>query len=144
RVDERHVRQRRAPGEAPQALAGRRDPDRRDGPPLRAMTRVRFTASSDTGQRRRHNEDSYVCEPPLFAVADGMGGAQAGEIASQLAASSLRKAGHDGPSDEEHVVSLIREANRSVYERARTDEATSGMGTTMTVALVGDDVVRIG
>ena len=41
---------------------------------------------TDTGRRRRHNEDAYVCEPPLFAVADGMGGAQAGELASSLAA----------------------------------------------------------
>ena len=49
------------------------------------------TALTDPGRRRRHNEDSYVCEPPLFAVADGMGGAQAGEIASQLAAASLRR-----------------------------------------------------
>src|SRR5438132_860113 len=107
------------------------------------MTPVRAHARSDTGQRRRRNEDSFVCDPPLFAVADGMGGAQAGELASGLAAAALKDAG-DGPSDEERVVSLIQAANKSVYERAHSDEAVSGMGTTMTVAIVGDDIVHIG
>jgi PPM family protein phosphatase len=108
------------------------------------MTLARATAVTDTGRRRRHNEDAYVCDPPLFAIADGMGGAQAGEIASHLAATSLQHAERDGPSDEQHVVQLIRDANRSVYERARTDETTSGMGTTMTVALVDGQTVRVG
>jgi protein phosphatase len=108
------------------------------------MTLARATAATDTGRRRRRNEDAYVCEPPLFAIADGMGGAPAGDVASQLAATSLQHAGRDGPSDEQHVVQLIQDANRSVYERARTDEATSGMGTTMTVALLDGDIVRIG
>ena len=108
------------------------------------MTLARATAFTDTGRRRRRNEDAYVCDPPLFAIADGMGGAQAGEIASQLAAASLQHADRGGTSDEQRVVGLIQDANRSVYERARTDEATSGMGTTMTVALVDGDTVRIG
>ena len=46
---------------------------------------------SDTGRKRRRNEDTFVCEPPLFAVADGMGGAQAGEVASSLAANALKE-----------------------------------------------------
>jgi PPM family protein phosphatase len=105
---------------------------------------TRSAAVTDTGRRRRHNEDAYVCEPPLFAIADGMGGAQAGEIASHIAATSVQHAERDGPSGEEDVAQLIQEANRSVYERARSDESTSGMGTTMTVALVEGDIVRIG
>ena len=48
-----------------------------------------YAVASDTGRRRRRNEDNYVVAPPLFAVADGMGGAQAGEVASKLAASAL-------------------------------------------------------
>jgi protein phosphatase len=101
---------------------------------------------SDPGRKRRHNEDSYVCRPPLFAIADGMGGAQAGEIASELAASALM----DGPdlealAGEPRVVELIQEANRRVHERASTDASTTGMGTTMTVALVeGDGSITIG
>jgi protein phosphatase len=108
------------------------------------MSVSRATASTDTGQRRRTNEDAYVCHPPLFAIADGMGGAQAGEVASHLAATSLEHADLDGQHDEQRVVALIQDANRSVYERARSDESTSGMGTTMTVALVDGDLVRIG
>ena len=108
------------------------------------MSVSRATASTDTGQRRRTNEDAYVCRPPLFAIADGMGGAQAGEVASHLAATSLEHADLDGQHDEQRVVALIQDANRSVYERARSDESTSGMGTTMTVALVDGDQVRIG
>ena len=46
---------------------------------------------TDTGRKRRHNEDAYVCEPPLFAIADGMGGAQAGEVASRLAPAALKE-----------------------------------------------------
>ncbi len=99
-------------------------------------------AISDPGRRRRRNEDAYVLEPPLFAVADGMGGAQAGEIASRIAASVLRDSA-DRPG-EDTVAMLIQEANRRVYEAAATDESRSGMGTTITAALVEDGTVRIG
>jgi PPM family protein phosphatase len=108
------------------------------------MTLSRSAAVTDTGRRRRQNEDAYVCDPPLFVIADGMGGAQAGEIASHLAASSAKRAERDKPTEEADVVQLIQDANRSVYERARADESTSGMGTTMTVALVAGDTVRFG
>jgi len=93
---------------------------------------------TDTGRRRRHNEDAYVCAPPLFAIADGMGGAQAGEVASGLAATALTEGG-DGGGGERRVSELIQEANRRVHHRASTDATTSGMGTTMTVALVDPD-----
>ena len=98
---------------------------------------ARFTGLTDPGRRRRRNEDAYVCEPPLFAIADGMGGAQAGEVASGLAAAVLEEATGD-ERGEERVASLIQEANRRVYRRSSEDAATSGMGTTMTVALVDD------
>jgi len=101
-------------------------------------------ARTDAGRKRRGNEDSYVCRPPLFAIADGMGGARAGEVASALAAGALEEArARDG--GEANVANLVREANRRVHERAATDAATSGMGTTMTLALVeGDGTVTIG
>jgi protein phosphatase len=102
-----------------------------------------YAVASDTGRRRRRNEDNYVVAPPLFAVADGMGGAQAGEVASRLAASAL-EGGSDGLDGLERIDSLIQEANRRIFDRASTDPTASGMGTTMTVALVEGMKVAIG
>ena len=102
------------------------------------MRVARFAVASDPGRRRRRNEDAYVLEPPLFAVADGMGGAQAGEVASKLAAGALREDA-DG-----ELEARIQEANRRVHQRSVEDPGASGMGTTMTAALVVDDVVRFG
>ena len=107
------------------------------------MSVGRFATVSDTGRRRRRNEDAYVVRPPLFAVADGMGGAQAGQIASRLATEALRESKGDG-SGAERVVELIQAANQRVYERSNADAAASGMGTTITVALVEDAIVSIG
>jgi protein phosphatase len=96
----------------------------------------RVAAVTDTGRRRLRNQDAYVSEPPLFAVADGMGGAQAGELASQLAAAAIEeRTGADGRG-EEAVAELVRHANDRVYRRATEDPAAAGMGTTATVALV--------
>jgi serine/threonine protein phosphatase PrpC len=103
-----------------------------------------IAALSHPGRKRRHNEDSYVLQPPLFAVADGMGGAKAGEVASGLAAAAVQESGNDGESGEARVAALIEEANRRVFRRASEDRDASGMGTTMTVALVEDDSVAIG
>jgi PPM family protein phosphatase len=102
-------------------------------------------AVTDPGRRRRHNEDAYVCEPPLFAVADGIGGAQAGELASSLAAAAIRDDSSDGRGDgRRRVDELIQEANRRVYQRQSEDASLSGMGTTMTVALFEEGHVWIG
>jgi serine/threonine protein phosphatase PrpC len=103
-----------------------------------------YAVASDTGRRRRRNEDNYVVAPPLFAVADGMGGAQAGEVASRLAASALEGEGSDGLHGLERIDALIQEANRRIYDRASTDPAASGMGTTMTVALIEGMTVALG
>jgi PPM family protein phosphatase len=103
----------------------------------------RVGAVTDPGRTRRHNEDAYVIEPPLFAIADGMGGAQAGEVASRLATAALKEAGANG-GGERRISDLIQEANRRVYDRSSTDPNTSGMGTTITVALVEDDTVAFG
>jgi PPM family protein phosphatase len=103
-----------------------------------------YAVASDTGRRRRRNEDNYVVAPPLFAVADGMGGAQAGEVASQLAASALEAGDSDGLEGTGRIDALIQEANRRIFDRASTDPSASGMGTTMTVALVEGMTVAIG
>ena len=107
------------------------------------MSLGRSAGLTDTGRRRRRNEDSYVCEPPLFAIADGMGGARAGEVASRLAASVLQEAGGRQLSRDE-LLELIEEANRRVFARSNEDEETSGMGTTMTVALVAGTSITFG
>ena len=95
----------------------------------------RFARETDPGRKRRQNEDAFVVRPPLFAIADGMGGARAGEIASALAAGALNDADAVG-GGLERVRQLVQEANRRVHERASNDPSTSGMGTTMTVALI--------
>jgi protein phosphatase len=97
----------------------------------------RAAAATDRGRKRLRNEDAYVCKAPLFAVADGMGGAQAGELASRLAAAALEERAR-GEHGEETVADLIREANVRIYRRALEDPAASGMGTTVTVALLNE------
>jgi len=100
----------------------------------------RYAFATDPGRKRRQNEDAFVVRPPLFAIADGMGGARAGEIASALAAGALNESGTQS-GGEDRVKELVQEANRRVHERAANDPATTGMGTTMTVALVEPDGV---
>jgi protein phosphatase len=99
---------------------------------------------SNTGNKRRRNEDSFVVTPPLFAVADGMGGAQAGEVASKLAAAALEDTDAGSSGGVARIVELIQEANRRVYERSNADPAASGMGTTITAALVEGNSVTFG
>jgi protein phosphatase len=100
---------------------------------------------TDAGRVRRRNEDSFVLDPPVFAVADGMGGAQAGEVASRLAAAAFREY-HDADRMEpaDRVEAIIQEANRRIYERARSDSEASGMGTTVTAAILTNGRVSIG
>jgi len=106
---------------------------------------VENAALSHPGRKRRHNEDSYVEEPPLFVVADGMGGAQAGEIASGIVAAAFRRFGSEpiAPGTE-RLAATIRAANRQIFDRAQVDAQASGMGTTTTAALVEGDHVAIG
>lgn len=100
---------------------------------------------TDPGRVRRRNEDSFVLDPPLFAVADGMGGAQAGEVASRLTAAAFREYHEaDDLAPDERVQAIIQEANRRIYERARSDSEVSGMGTTVTAALLTGGRVTLG
>ncbi len=101
------------------------------------MRTGRASAVTDTGRRRPQNEDTFVCDPPLFAVADGVGGAQAGEIASRLAAAALEERSPSARG-EETLAALLREANDRIYRRALGDPAAAGMGTVVTALLVDE------
>lgn len=90
---------------------------------------------TDTGRQRNANEDSYFIRSPLFVVADGMGGAQAGEVASKAAAESF--AGELPEASPERLLEeTIERANRTIHELARKDPGLAGMGTTTTAAIV--------
>jgi protein phosphatase len=94
------------------------------------MTELRWAAATDIGMVREKNDDSYLLAPPLFAVADGMGGALGGDVASATAVEALRAAFEDG-TDADALVAAIKEANRAVFEKAGSPKLR-GMGTTMT------------
>jgi PPM family protein phosphatase len=100
---------------------------------------------TDTGRQRSENEDSLFVRAPIFVVADGMGGAQAGEVASQTAAEAFDR---DLPetSPEQFLRETIEAANREIHELARADPSRAGMGTTITAAIVdaGGEEVGIG
>jgi len=93
---------------------------------------------TQTGRVRRSNEDSFLIREPLFVVADGMGGAQAGEIASQMAAEEFAQVGLADLHGEAALRELVAQANERIYARAAGDRGLAGMGTTVTAALVGE------
>jgi serine/threonine protein phosphatase PrpC len=98
---------------------------------------------TDTGRQRRDNEDNAFVRAPLFVVADGMGGAQAGEVASALAVEEFQQALPTQGSAEERLTTRIRAANRRIYELSRTVHEHAGMGTTLTAVYVDDDALAV-
>jgi serine/threonine protein phosphatase PrpC len=98
---------------------------------------------SDTGRERRANEDSMFVKNPVFVVADGMGGAQAGEIASRVAVEAFHPGLGGVGTAEQRLAERVREANLRIHDMARADERRAGMGTTITAAFVGDGGVSI-
>jgi protein phosphatase len=101
-----------------------------------------YFSASDTGRQRRANEDSYLARTPVFVVADGMGGAQAGEVASRAAVELFAAGLPDGQeSAEQLLASRVREANERIHSLSREDLRRAGMGTTLTAAYVGGDEV---
>ncbi len=127
----------------PQLAGGRHHHHRPDPVHLRARRMRRAVAdragATQTGNVRRLNEDSYLIREPLFMVADGMGGAQAGEIASRMATEEFAQARLKPPRGEATLRDMIVTANGSIIDHARSDSTAAGMGTTVISALVGDD-----
>jgi protein phosphatase len=102
------------------------------------LTVVEHQSITHPGRVRRSNEDAFHDAPPLFVVADGMGGARAGEVASAQAIAAFRAVRARPLPPEDVLRDAVRDANRRIVARAADDPATSGMGTTVTAALVVD------
>ncbi|MBU3675453.1 MAG: Stp1/IreP family PP2C-type Ser/Thr phosphatase, partial [Solirubrobacteraceae bacterium] len=99
---------------------------------------------TDTGRQRRVNEDAFHARAPLFIVADGMGGAQAGEVASGTAVEMIPgQIAPDGGSVEQRLADAVQAANARIHELSVSDDERAGMGTTLTAAWVGEKEVTL-
>ena len=109
---------------------------------------MHVSALSDVGLIRKNNEDSFfVCAPHLFVVADGMGGHEAGEVASGLAVASIKEYvfNNAATKDKQELLrEAIGEANRRIYAEAISRQGCQGMGTTVSAAYIHDDVLYWG
>jgi protein phosphatase len=100
-------------------------------------------AVTDTGRQRRANEDSLLARSPLFVVADGMGGAQAGEVASRIAVESFQPGLASASHPELELAELARSANARIHELSHSNAEQAGMGTTLTAVYIGEEEVAI-
>jgi protein phosphatase len=94
--------------------------------------KLKWGASTDTGMVRQQNEDSFAAEENLFIVADGMGGHNAGEVASALAVTTVMSGGRMGINTMEEFRDLVQRANTAIYTASLDDSSQRGMGTTLT------------
>lgn len=101
-----------------------------------------FAARSDVGSVREHNEDSYLVKTPLFVVADGMGGHEAGEVASRIAVTTMEAQAPKSTSPEALAAAVLK-ANDAVLRGAKDGTGKPGMGTTLTAAFVFEDEATI-
>jgi len=100
-------------------------------------------AGTDTGRQRRANEDSHLARAPLFVVADGMGGAQAGEVASRIAIEAFQAGLQDVTAPESALAELTQRANARIHELSHSHAEQAGMGTTLTAVYVGEREISI-
>ena len=107
----------------------------------RPLTVVEVARASDPGRVRSHNEDRAFAEPPLMVVADGMGGARAGEVAAEMAVERLQELA--APLDPDDLKGAIEEVNREIHAAAGADPEKSGMGTTVTAAILDGDRIAL-
>jgi serine/threonine protein phosphatase PrpC len=100
-------------------------------------------AATDTGRQRRANEDSLLARSPLFVVADGMGGAQAGEVASRIAVDVFEEGLGDTAEPESGLAARAGAANVRIHELSHSNAEHAGMGTTLTAVYVAPEEVAI-
>ena len=100
-------------------------------------------SGTDTGLQRRANEDSMLVRSPLFVVADGMGGAQAGEVASRLAVDTFKGGLSDGSDPEASLLAQVEQANAHINELSHANIEHAGMGTTITAVYLGEEDVVV-
>src|ERR1700733_15866005 len=98
---------------------------------------------TDTGRARADNEDSAYARPPLYVVADGMGGAQAGEVASALAVEEFRGGLTAQGTPEQRLSERVQAANRRIYETAHQKLEHEGMGTTLTAVYLDESNLAV-
>jgi serine/threonine protein phosphatase PrpC len=103
---------------------------------IRMLAVTEHAALTDVGLAREHNEDSYFVRPPLFVVADGMGGANAGEVASGLVVETMEKELDEGDMPGA-LGAAIEDANARIHAMAQEDRSLAGMGTTTTAGWFG-------
>ena len=101
---------------------------------------LRHGAESDIGHARDKQEDSMLAKPPLYVVADGMGGHRRGDVASRIAVDMLDE---DILSDGDALSAAIQRANRAIYEAAEADHDLDGMGTTVVAMIAQEDSAQI-
>jgi serine/threonine protein phosphatase PrpC len=109
-----------------------------------ALRIVEEAALTDVGRQRHANEDAYYDSEPFFAIADGMGGARAGEVAARIAVEEFDQDRDEDAAPEAQLERIARAANRKIHELSQEDESHSGMGTTLTAVRVGEQEVTIG
>jgi PPM family protein phosphatase len=105
----------------------------------RSGLRVRSGSATDVGRVRDHNEDALIADGLVFAVADGMGGHAAGEVASRIAVEALGHLVEHPPSRAQDVAAVLRAANDGILHSQERDREQRGMGTTVTGLTVVDD-----
>ena len=104
------------------------------------MTQLHAGAATDVGKVRQINEDRFLADERLFAVADGVGGHQAGEVASQTSVETLLRAFTEGEHTTEGLVAAVEAANSAVWQLAQGSREKRGMGTTLTaLALIQEN-----